>query len=263
MWSIAPTRSGTIGVEDNFMLLDHFHPPLFSQRHWSGFHGTWAAKLAIDLNDHLPDGWYAEPTVQWAIEVDVAAFEEAGALVGAAASGSPAGGWEPSAPAKTIDFSLTTDVVEVKVYRDFTDFPLVGVIELVSPANKDRPETREAFVSKCDAYLRDGIGLVMVDIVTNHRANLHSLLMDRLDDPEPHVADAASIRHVDDEPLYTSAYHPVKRNGETKLDIWYEPLAVGEDLLTMPLFLKNGPRVRVNLADTYRQTLRDLRYPQP
>jgi Protein of unknown function (DUF4058) len=232
------------------MLLDHFHSPLFSQRHWSGFHSRWAGNIAVELNEHLPDGWYAEPTVQWAIEVDVAAFEETGALVGAAATAGAAGSWEPSAPAKTIDFSLTTDVVEVKVYRDFTDYPLVGVIELVSPANKDRPETREAFVSKCDAYLREGIGLVMVDIVSSHRANLHSLLMERIDEPEPR-----------DEPLYTSAYHPVQRNGGTQLDIWYEPLAVGEDLLSMPLFLKNGPRARVNLADTYRQTLRDLRYP--
>lgn len=234
------------------MLLDHFHAPIGNLRHWSGFHGAWATKLAVDLNEHLPDGWYAEPTVQWAIEVDVAAFEESEALVGTLATGPSAGTWEPAAPAKTIDFSLTTDVVEVKVYRDFTDFPLVGVIELVSPANKDRPETREAFVSKCDTYLRDGIGLVMVDIVTKHNANLHALLMDRLDDPEPR-----------DEPLYASAYHPVKRNGETKLEIWYEPLAVGQELLSMPLFLKNGPRACVNLADTYRQTLRDLRYPQP
>jgi len=234
------------------MLLDHFHPPLFNQRHWSGFHSRWAGNIAVDLNDHLPDGWYAEPTVQWSIEVDVAAFEESESLVGAAATGSAAGSWEPSAPAKTIDFSLTTDAVEVKVYRDFTDFPLVAVIELVSPANKDRPETREAFVSKCDAYLREGIGLVMVDIVSNHHANLHALLMERIDDPEPR-----------DDPLYTSAYHPVQRNGGTQLDIWYEPLAVGEELLSMPLFLKNGPRARVNLADTYRQTLRDLRYPQP
>jgi len=234
------------------MLLDHFHPPIFNQRHWTGFHSAWATALAADLNQSLPEGWYAEPTVQWSIEVDVGAFEEADALVGAAARGeSKAGVWEPSAPAKTIDFSLTTDVVEVRVYRDFTDFPLVGVIELVSPANKDRPETREAFVSKCDTYLRDGIGLVIVDIVSNHHANLHALLMERIGEPEPQ-----------DEPLYSSSYHPLQRNGETKLEIWYEPLAVGEDLPSLPLFLKNGPRARVNLPDTYRQTLRDLRYPR-
>lgn len=232
------------------MLLDHFHPPILNQRHWTGFHSRWAGNIAVDLNQTLPDGWYAEPTVHWAIEVDVGAFEESEALVGAGAAGSGSAGWEPSEPAKTIDFSLTTDAVEVKIYRDFSEFPLVGVIELVSPANKDRPETREAFVSKCDGYLREGLGLVMVDVVSNHRANLHALLMERIDDPEPR-----------NDPLYTSAYRPVQRNGESKLEIWYEPLTVGEPLPSMPLYLKNGPRARVNLSETYQQTLRDLRYP--
>lgn len=233
------------------MLLDHFHPPLGSQRHWTGFHSRWAGNIAVDLNQYLPDGWFAEPTIQWSIEVDVAAFEEAEALVGTTASGAAADAWVPSEPSKTIDFSLTTDVAEVKIYHDDGDFSLVGAIELVSPANKDRPETREAFVSKCNTFIRQGAGLVIIDIVTKHRANLHSLLMDRINEPEQQ-----------DDPLYASAYHPVKRNGDTKLDIWYEPLAVGEELISMPLFLKNGPRVRVNLADTYQQTLRDLRYPQ-
>ena len=232
------------------MLRDHFHPPLVNQRHWTGFYSRWAGNIAVDLNRHLPEGWFAEPTVQWSIEVDVAAFEEATSLVGATDGGTATGAWEPSAPVKTIDFSLTTDVVEVKVFRDFCDLPLVGVIELVSPANKDRPESRDAFVSKCDAFLRDALGLVMVDIVTKYRANLHSELMERIGEPEQQ-----------DEPLYTSAYRPGQRNGATQLDIWYEPLSVSEDLPSIPLFLKNGPRVRVNLADTYRQTLSDLRYP--
>jgi hypothetical protein len=36
----------------------------------------------------------------------------------------------------------------------------------VSPANKDRDETRRAFIAKCAAYLQRGIGLIVVDIRT-------------------------------------------------------------------------------------------------
>lgn len=233
------------------MLLDHFRPPIFNLRHWTGFHSRWAGNIAVDLNQQLPDGWFAEPTVQWAVEVDVATFEEAKSLVGTTAGKSSPPSWEPSVPARTVDFALTTDVVEIRVYREVSEVPLVGVIELVSPANKDRTETREAFIAKCEAYLRSALGLVMVDIVTEYRANLHALLMERIGEPEKQ-----------NDPIYTSAYHPVRRDNGAQLEIWYEPLGVGKRLPSMPLFLKNGPHVPVNLADTYRQTLEDLRYPQ-
>lgn len=231
------------------MLLDHFHPPLKGHRHWTGFHSRWAGNIAADLNRILPEGWFAEPNVSWGIEVDVATFEEAVAarptLVGV---GKP---WEPAAPAKTIEFSFTTDVVEVQVYRDVADVPLVGVVELLSPANKDRPESREAFVSKCESFLRDAVVLMMVDVVTESRANLHAHLMERLGDQDR-----------PDDAVYAAAYRPAQRDDHGALDIWYEPLRVGGPLPSMPLFLKGGPRVRVDLAETYRLTCEELRIPR-
>ena len=44
--------------------------------------------------------------------------------------------------------------------------------------------------------------------------------------------------------------------------MWYESLHIGGALPTMPLFLKKGPHVGVDLAATYVQTCRDLRIPQ-
>ena len=43
---------------------------------------------------------------------------------------------------------------------------LVAAIEIVSPAKKDRPETRQAFVSKCVAVLLKRIFVSIVDLVT-------------------------------------------------------------------------------------------------
>lgn len=229
------------------MLLDHFHAPLKGRRHWTGFHSRWAGNIAVDLNRRLPEGWFAEPTVHWDVEVDVATFEEAVAIAGPSGA-TEAMPWEPPAPLKTIGFSFTTDIVEVQVFRDFGDVPLVGVIELVSPANKDRPESRETFVSKCDSYLRDALGLVMVDIVTDSHANLHALLMQRSGESD-----------LPTEHLYASAYRPVRRDDSDELDIWYEPLQVGGTIPPMPLCLKNGPRVRVNLAETYQLACDELR----
>ena len=46
---------------------------------------------------------------------------------------------------------------------------LVAAIELVSPANKDRAAHRRAFAT-CASHLCQGVGLVIVDIVTSWQA---------------------------------------------------------------------------------------------
>ena len=53
-------------------LLDHFRPPLSTRRHWHAFHNAWATYIAGDLNASLPEGYFAEPNVQFGIEIDVA-----------------------------------------------------------------------------------------------------------------------------------------------------------------------------------------------
>ncbi len=62
------------------LLLDHFRPPLSSRRNWHAFYSAWATYLATDLNLRLPEGFFAEPNVQFGIEIDVAAVEEASTI---------------------------------------------------------------------------------------------------------------------------------------------------------------------------------------
>src|SRR2546423_12855150 len=116
-------------------LLDHFRPPLSIQRHWHAFHHAWATYLASDLNQRLPEGYFAEPNVQFGIEIDVAAFEAAefepdlawsGGLVQAV--------WTAPAPTLTIPLPFITDVVEVQVFSGEGGPTLAGAIELVSPS---------------------------------------------------------------------------------------------------------------------------------
>ena len=192
------------------MLLDHFHAPLKDIRPWTGFHGMWAGKLAAAISRRLPDGWFAAPTVHWNIEVDGAAFEHRGHLRAAERTEPP---FIIPEPTQTVAFAFATDVVEVQVYHDLGQLILTGAIEFVSPANKDRPESREAFVAKCDALLREEVGLVMVDIVTNRRANLHSDFMERLGESSG-----------EDSQLYLAAYRPLITESGPALNIWYHPL---------------------------------------
>jgi hypothetical protein len=228
-------------------LQDHFHPPLSVRRHWHAFHNSWATYISSDLNRRLPAGYFAEANVQFGIEIDVAAFEEAGG--GSSQPPTPAE-WSPSAPTQTVPFPIVTDSVEVTIFHDEGGPNLAGAIELVSPANKDRPAHRDAFASKCQTYLQQGVGVVVVDVVTDRAANLHNELLSRLS-----VPDASHLRAD----LYAVSYRPVQRDGQSSLDLWPEILAVGQALPTMPLWLPGTLCLPVDLEATYVRTCREQR----
>ena len=66
----------------------------------------------------------------------------------------------------TIEDPASRREVEIRIVGGAT---LVGAIELVSPGNKDRAEAHRAFAAKCASYLHEGIGLVIIDVVTSTR----------------------------------------------------------------------------------------------
>jgi hypothetical protein len=218
-------------------LLDHFHPPLSERRHWHAFYNSWATYLSSQLNAVLPEGYFAEANVQFGIEIDVAAFEEYPTCP-------PQAAWSPPPPVASFPLALPAAVVEVGVFSRSGGPLLAGAVELVSPANKDRPAHREALVSKSAAYLQSGVGLVLVDVVTDRSGDLHRELLARVGAGDPGPGPSLS----------GSAYRPVDRDGAPALDVWREPLAVGQLLPTLPLWLRGGLCLPVELEATYQRT---------
>src|SRR5262249_1711779 len=130
----------------------------------------------------LPEEYFAEfqVTLGTRIEVDVATLTEDDAAAESPPN-SPATAvqtqvWTPPTPVAVMPGQFP-DEFEVQVFSNMTGPTLVAAIELVSPGNKDRAETRRAFAAKCAAYLQRGIGLIVVDIVTSRHANLHDELV--------------------------------------------------------------------------------------
>jgi hypothetical protein len=230
-------------------LHDHFHPPLNIRRSWTSFHAAWATYVAEALNEQLPEGYFAEPHAQFAIEIEVATWEEPG---GPPRQEQPRLAWTPPAPQATLPLVIVTDVVEVRVIRGEGGPVLAGAIEFVSPSNKDRPLAREAFVSKCAAYLQQGAGLLVVDIVTERRANTHADLLARVS-PASQSGPGAE--------LYAAAYRPFSRAGQPTLEVWYEELHLGGTLPIWPLWLRGGFQLPIDLNATYERTCQKLRVP--
>jgi hypothetical protein len=235
-------------------LQDHFHPPLSLRRHWHAFHNAWATYIASDLNSKLPEGYFAEPNVQFGIEIDVATFEESlpefkyeEAVIRLPMIHN---NWISQPPTQTLPFVPTEETVEVSIFNTEGGPILAAVIELVSPANKDRSSHRSAFVSKCETYLQQGISLVIIDVVTERKANLHNELLNRL------VGGNALSFNSE---LYATAYRPIERDGQPSLDIWEEKLTIGCVLPTLPLWLRGEICLPVELNSIYERTCKEHR----
>ncbi|KHD05448.1 hypothetical protein PN36_10765 [Candidatus Thiomargarita nelsonii] len=230
-------------------LQDHFHPPLSTHRHWQAFHNAWATYIASDLNHRLPENYFAEPNVQFGIEIDVATFEESlPENVSSLQKNSLK--WKPPAPTQSFPFQPVSEAVEISIFNNEEGPLLAGAIELVSPANKDRPASRKAFVSKCEAYLQQSLGLIIIDVVTVRQANLHNELLENIV--------ASDVQHINTH-LYTTAYQVVKHHKEPRLDIWQQSLEVGQPLPTMPLWLRGPICLPIDLGATYELTCQEQR----
>ena len=242
-------------------LLDHFHPPLSPQRHWESFHVNWAGAMADALNDRLlPEGYFAEEHARLGarVEIDVATFRaspdapDAGSGGGPATSILPNRVWAPPAPAFAVPVAFP-DTFEVLVTRDEGGTTLVAAIELVSPANKDRESHRAAFAAKCASYLAEGVGLVVIDIVTSRQANLHDDVMRLLGDDSP------AHRLPEPAALSTVAYRPVVRDGGGQVDVWPAALRVGDAMPIVPLAIDPETSLPLDLEATYMTARRRRR----
>jgi hypothetical protein len=236
-------------------LLDHFHPPLRGRRSWEGFHTQWTGCLAARLNAGLlPAEHFAEPQVsRGRVEVDVATDRLTINGAAPAPASTPSAGvatmtapvWAPPAPTLEMD-AVFTDEFTVLVISTEAGPTLVGAIELVSPANKARPRTRRAFAMKCLNYLNAGIGLIVVDVVTERLANLHDEMADLIIGDAPRFPDSPSI--------YAAAYRPFRRGDEDKVSVWPVALTLGETLPVLPLWLRDVEApIRVDLEAAYTE----------
>jgi hypothetical protein len=237
-------------------LLDHFHPPLYPKRHWESFHSAWAGALADDLNRRLPEYYIAEEFTHAGavVEIDAGTFEDSHRVLGTDGSATatlPPQVWTPPAAAFTIP-AVFADDFEVRVFSTEGGPTLVAAIELVSPRNKDRADARRAFAIKCASYLHQGISLIVVDIVTTRRANLHTQIMQLFKQKK-------KSHFPENTTLYAVAYQPLRRKGREEIDLWPATLAVDATMPTLPLALTAELYMPVDLEATYMDTRRRRR----
>jgi hypothetical protein len=134
--------------------------------------------------------------------------------------------------------------------RHVSGHRLVSLLEIISPANKDRAETVEDFAAKALSALELGVHLLIVDLFP---PGLH----------DPHGMHGAVLRRLEqsDEPYDLPGEEPLTLASYAtgpRVQTYVEHLALGALLPDMPLFLRPDRYVNVPLEATYHSTYRGV-----
>ena len=128
--------------------------------------------------------------------------------------------------------------------RHVSGHRLVALIEIVSPANKDRASHVEDLAAKAVSALDLGVHVLLVDLLppgTHDPSGMHGAILQRLDpSEEPYDLPA-------DEPATLASYA-----AGPAVEIFLEHVAVGAPLPEMPLFLRPDRYVNAPLELTYQ-----------
>lgn len=237
-------------------LRDHFHSPLDDRSSWEGFHGGWPMEIVRTLVGKLPQHYVAEPRTHHGafVEVDIGTFERnGGGLAWTNSNGQGAVAvLEKAPPTRDVETDLLdTDEYEVRVYDTRRGRRLVAAIEIVSPANKDRPEHRRAFVTKCAALLQQNVSVSIIDLVTTRGTNLFADLIELIGQPKSSPGCES--------PLYAVACRLAPAGERWRFQTWEQPLVLGKPLPTLPLWLAEDLAIFVDLEESYEETCRVLR----
>jgi len=134
--------------------------------------------------------------------------------------------------------------------RHVSGHRLVALVEIVSPANKDRVRHVQALAEKILSALEVGVHVLLVDLFppgAHDPQGMHGAVEQGLEQSdEPYDLPA-------NEPLTLAAYA-----AGPQMTIYLEHLAAGSALPEMPLFLRPDRYVQVPLESTYQAAYRGM-----
>jgi hypothetical protein len=218
------------------------------------FHVAWIPQLRTVLNQGLlPDGYYALAEQHFGRPIADVLTLHAGEKASQTSPLPPGGTALAEAPPQvrrrqTIEPALARR--RSLAVRHVSGHRLVALLEILSPANKDRASTVEQFADKVIEALDAGVHFLLVDLLPpglHDPQGMHGIISQYLD-----PANQAYDLPVG-EPLTPASYA-----AGPQVEIFLEHVAVGARLPDMPLFLRPDHYVNVPLEATYEAAYRGM-----
>jgi Protein of unknown function (DUF4058) len=217
------------------------------------FHQTWIIQIKRALNDGLLPGEYYALAEQHGAKFtpDVLTLkaghdlgeERNGGYVGP--GGDSGGGVLVAEPKVRVraetDLEYYRRKQNVVAVRHASGDDLVAVVEIVSKGNKSSRQALDDFIRKAGDFLARDVHLLILDVqppTSRDPQGIHGATWDFLTGQE-YAAPA-------DKPLTLAAYETAGA-----IRAYVEPMAVGDAMIDMPLFLRPGAHILVPLERTY------------
>jgi hypothetical protein len=221
------------------------------------FHQSWSIRIKDALNAGLlPSGTVAlvEQRAKPG-EPDVLAIE--GRSLSRDSRSTPSGGTLVREP-PTTTFMQRTDraAYALKANRIVIRHhfgPIIAVIEILSPGNKDSRGALNRFVEKTAEFIQNGVHVLVVDSfppTLRDPSGIHKVIWDEIAQEQPFALPAGKDRVF---VSYESSYD---------WRAYVEAIAVGDLLPAMPLFLSRSHtesiHIKTPLEETYQATWKSL-----
>jgi hypothetical protein len=220
------------------------------------FHLVWIAEIRTILNSGvLPEGYYAMcEQIAGPVAPDVLTLESSGS--NGPPSASPSGGGPIALATATprVRFTAETEMEQyaarqrVVTIRHSSDDRVIALVEIVSQGNKSSRHGIRSFVEKAAEALYRGLHLLILDLHQpgpRDPQGIHGAIWSEIEDDRYQAPPA--------KPLTLVAYAA----GQPKR-AFIEPVAVGDVLIDMPLFLEPEAYVNVPLEATYQAAYRGV-----
>ena len=216
------------------------------------FHTAWITHMSEAMNGGvLPRDYYALPE-QWAGQsiADVLTLQSppeqplsAGDEGGLAVAECP-----PQVSRRLTSSASLQGSPRTLAIRHTSGHRIVAFVEIISPANKDRPSHVADLADKIETALWKGVHAMLIDILppgADDPQGMHAAVWNRFAD-EPYALPSATSLSV---ASYVAGSRP---------EAYVEHLAAGGSLKPMPLFFSVDRYVNVPLETTYMSAFRGL-----
>jgi len=225
------------------------------------FHTVWIAEIRTALNANLlPSGYYAlaEQHTGYGI-ADILALhakpEEPHVLPPLPPEAEKGGTAVAEAPPRvrrrqSIE-PISRELRRSIAIRHVSGHRLVALLEIISPANKDRAQSAFDFATKVIDSLRSAVHILIVDLFPpgiSDPEGMHAIIQQRIERTDRHYDLPAA------EPLTLASYEA----GSPNIEAFIEHLKIGDALPDMPLFFRRDRYINVPLEATYQAAWRGM-----
>ncbi len=218
------------------------------ERGWDGVHLLWLAQLLDWVQPRLPAGFRAYVGSVPALTLETG-------------NGKPdvtVRGWRgPTAdPIPALGLALAPDRETVAAFTPdalralHVDWhgQLIAAIELVSPRNKDRLDSKVRYARRYLGYLRQGVHLMLVDVFAQPAGFSFA----------DAISDDLGLGEAPTPPPFAISYRVGAQvpNGDamgTQVAVWCRTMEAGQRLSELPLSLDEDAAVVIDLETTYHE----------